>query len=200
MQPPHSASCKMCSCACVHISKCLVGKGSITAAVVVNLCSVLCVCVCKCVCVCVCVCVCTMAYLSRTNWSQYNFSTWARRGLLLHFLSDAIGGNCRPAKSLKTWPPILQWHVPEPQSLCIPPPVDPRVHKSPTDDFFSDRFVAKATGNFRLREQPSIRQCPYCLHYISGQDLLVSACTVLGVIVLSTKRLFTLHSDVVVTV
>ena len=38
-------------------------------------------------------------------------------------------GNCQPAKSLKTWPPILLRHVSEPQSEAW---VGPRVHKNPT--------------------------------------------------------------------
>ena len=46
----------------------------------------------------------------RTNWSPYilNLSTWARRGLLLRFSSDAIRGNCRPAKSLKRGLPYFR--------------------------------------------------------------------------------------------
>ena len=69
----------------------------------------------------------TMAYLRtqspdlRTDWRQYILTTWARRSLFSRFSSDAIGGDCRPAESLKTWPPILQQHMSEPQSLCIAP-------------------------------------------------------------------------------
>ena len=51
----------------------------------------------------------------RTNWSL-DLSTSVRRSLLLRFLSDAIHGNCRPAKGVKVWPPILPRHMSEPQS------------------------------------------------------------------------------------
>ena len=109
------------------------------------------------VCVCVCVCVCVMwcgvihvggggsvkvarkqlrkEKIGRTNWSQYNLSTWARRGLLLFFLSDAVIGNCQPPMSLKTWPPKLQQNISERQSLQSAQ-VFTRVLA--TDVFFSD--------------------------------------------------------------
>ena len=73
--------------------------------------------------------------IGRTNSSQYNLSTWARRGLLLRFLSDAVIGNCQPPMSLKTWPPKLQRNISERQSLQSAQ-VFTRVLA--TDVFFSD--------------------------------------------------------------
>ena len=93
----------------------------------------------------------------RTNWGQYNLSTSVWRGLLLRFSSDVISRNCQPANSLKMWLPTLQWHVSQPQSLCIAPSVSLCVHRSPTDIFLSHCFIEKSTGNFQIHlcQQPS---------------------------------------------
>ena len=71
-----------------------------------------------------------------TNWSQYNLSTWMRRGLLLHFLSDAIVGSCQPPiYEFKMWSPKLRRHISEPQTLQLARVV---TRVLATDVFFSD--------------------------------------------------------------
>ena len=55
----------------------------------------------------------------------------------------------------------------------------PCVHKSPTDVFFGDYYLALVTQNLQLRWQPSSRWRPWYLHCISNEDILGTTCTVL---------------------
>ena len=58
---------------------------------------------------------------------------------------NTISGNCWRPKGLKTWPPVLRQHVPEP--LCAQHLQCLHVHKSPSGVWFGDLFLMLATGN-----------------------------------------------------
>ena len=144
----------------------------------------ICVIVCATMRVCVVWCVCIhdglLVYKLCTS-----FSTWARIGLLLHFFQMQSVETVDPLKSLKMWPPISEL-----QPLCVAPPVSRCV-------LYSDHFATTATGNLCLCWQPAKRQRPWCIHCISGKELLVS-CTLSWV---SLWNISSRHTeDIVVTV
>ena len=66
--------------------------------------------------------------------------------------------------------------------------------------FCNDCLVAKATGNLRSHEQPSIRRRLWCVRCISGKDLLVVHAQSWVWLSSPCECLFVSHSDVVLTV
>ena len=88
------------------------------------------------------------------------------------------------ADPLRVWKRGLSYFRGMCQSLSLRPE-SARVFTRVLLSFLQWLQRRKATGNLRSRGQPSIRHRPSCLRCISGKDLLVSACAVQSVIVLS---------------
>ena len=109
-----------------------------------------------------------MAYLCTrllklcTNWSQYitsalepeEFFSYVFCQMQLVETAESL------AKSLKTWPPILQRHILEPQSLFVVLESNHVFTRVLLTSSSAKLFCLESLGNFRSRGQPSIRWRP----------------------------------------